>query len=118
MVLKAEQWSHQCSLEDERLGFGVELVAFAGVDRPTSLGDQCVDLIIGDARFPDVGWHYDEPTPAFQALTGRYAFYAQRLERCMVDDEVVVSNEGDFYGGWITANVTGPFKGAAGTMFW
>jgi len=40
------------------------------------------------------------------------------VDECWVDNERVDPNEGDFYGGWITANVTGPFKGAAGTMFW
>ena len=29
-----------------------------------------------------------------------------------------IGQPGSYYGGWITANVTGPFKGAPGTMFW
>lgn len=63
-------------------------------------------------------WTYREPTPAFEPIRDHWAFYAQSLDECWIDDERVDGNEGGFYGGWITANVTGPFKGAAGTMFW
>jgi uncharacterized protein (DUF427 family) len=63
-------------------------------------------------------WTYQQPTAAFAAIEGRWAFYAQKFEECWVDDERVVPNEGGFYGGWITANVTGPFKGAPGTAHW
>ena len=63
-------------------------------------------------------WTYPDPTPAFEPIRDHWAFYAQSLDECWVDDERVDGNEGDFYGGWITANVTGPFKGAPGTMFW
>lgn len=77
-----------------------------------------VDVVIGGHRVSDAGWRYDHPTPRFEAMTGCYAFYAQKLDRCFVDDEQVESNEGSFYGGWITANVTGPFKGGAGTAHW
>jgi uncharacterized protein (DUF427 family) len=77
-----------------------------------------VDVVVGAERVADAGWHYDRPTPGFEALAGWYAFYAQKLDACFVDDEAVAANQGSFYGGWITANVTGPFKGAAGTMHW
>jgi hypothetical protein len=40
------------------------------------------------------------------------------MDRCTVDGEVVRAQEGDFYGGWITARVTGPFKGGPGTRGW
>lgn len=63
-------------------------------------------------------WSYPEPTERFSALAGYWAFYAQRLDECWVDDERVRANPGDFYGGWLTANVTGPVKGAAGTLHW
>lgn len=77
-----------------------------------------VDIAVGANRVADAGWRYDHPTPAFTELTGYYAFYAQKLDACFVDDEQVVSNEGQFYGGWITANVVGPFKGGPGTAHW
>jgi hypothetical protein len=40
------------------------------------------------------------------------------MDRCLVDGEVVRSQEGDFYGGWITSRVVGPFKGSPGTQGW
>ena len=64
------------------------------------------------------GWTYPDPTTEFEALVGHWAFYAQKVDECWIDDERVTSNEGSFYGGWVTANVTGPFKGAPGTMHW
>jgi uncharacterized protein (DUF427 family) len=72
----------------------------------------------GPAVVEQAAWTYPEPTPAFAPIVGHWAFYAQRLDECWIDDERVTSNEGSFYGGWVTANVTGPFKGAPGTMHW
>jgi uncharacterized protein (DUF427 family) len=66
----------------------------------------------------DVAWSYAEPTKAFAGLRDCLAFYASRVDECMVDDEVVVPQPGDFYGGWITSNLRGPFKGPPGTMGW
>lgn len=77
-----------------------------------------VDVVIGGNRVVDAGWRYDNPTPPFTDITGFYAFYAQKLDGCYVDDEQVDGNEGGFYGGWITTNVTGPFKGGPGTAHW
>ncbi|MFT4617749.1 MAG: hypothetical protein ACI89G_000914 [Minisyncoccia bacterium] len=66
----------------------------------------------------DAAWTYRTPTPAFTELADHWAFYAQRFDECWVDDERVVGNDGSFYGGWITNNVTGPFKGGPGTLHW
>jgi uncharacterized protein (DUF427 family) len=66
----------------------------------------------------DAAWSYPDPTPRFVAIAGHLAFYAQRVDECWVDDERVQPNPGNFYGGWITSNVVGPFKGAAGTLGW
>ena len=76
--------------------------------------------VVVPGRSPAVGacWTYPEPTPAFEPIRGHWAFYAQALDECWIDDERVDGNEGGFYGGWITANVTGPFKGAPGTLMW
>jgi len=63
-------------------------------------------------------WSYADPTPAFTAIAGHLAFYPQRVDECLVDGEPVQSNEGDFYGGWITSRVVGPFKGGPGTLGW
>ncbi len=76
------------------------------------------DVVAGTRRAAEAAWTYRDPTPAFAAIRDHWAFYAQALDECFVDDERVEPNEGGFYGGWITANVTGPFKGASGTMFW
>jgi uncharacterized protein (DUF427 family) len=76
------------------------------------------DVVVGDRRAHEASWTYRDPTPRFGPIRDHWAFYAQSLDECWVDDERVDGNEGGFYGGWITANVTGPYKGAAGTMFW
>ena len=76
------------------------------------------DVVVGSARAAEACWTYREPTPRFEPIRDHWAFYAQTLDECWVDDERVDPNEGSFYGGWITGNVTGPYKGAAGTMFW
>ena len=54
----------------------------------------------------------------YEALAGHLAFYAQKMDRCSVAGEVVQANEGDFYGGWVTTKVVGPFKGGPGTRGW
>ncbi|MGK0425563.1 MAG: hypothetical protein ACJAZD_003099 [Ilumatobacter sp.] len=66
----------------------------------------------------DATWTYQTPTPAFAELAHHWAFYAQRFDECWVDDERVAGNDGLFYGGWITNNVIGPFKGGPGTLHW
>ncbi|WP_417519911.1 DUF427 domain-containing protein [Minwuia sp.] len=64
------------------------------------------------------GWSYPAPTRAFAALKGSICFYPSRVARCLVDGEIVQAQEGDFYGGWITSKVVGPFKGIPGSRFW
>lgn len=78
-----------------------------------------VDLLGADGQVlrPRAAWTYPRPTPGFEALTGALAFYPSGV-RCLLDDEEVLAQEGDFYGGWISSEVTGPFKGAPGTMGW
>jgi uncharacterized protein (DUF427 family) len=66
----------------------------------------------------DAAWGYDRPTQAFSPITGYVAFYPGRMDACLVDDEVVEPQPGGFYGGWITANLVGPFKGGPGTERW
>jgi uncharacterized protein (DUF427 family) len=65
----------------------------------------------------DAAWGYDHPNAAYAPLTGCVAFYPGRLD-CFVDGEPVVAQPGGFYGGWITADVVGPFKGEPGTAGW
>ena len=77
-----------------------------------------VDLVVGDRTVPDAAWTYRTPTAPFAAIAGYYAFYAQKADRCTVGEDEVMPNDGDFYGGWITSRVVGPFKGAPGTRGW
>ena len=78
----------------------------------------------GTARYYDAGdrsavaWSYASPSPGYEAIAGCYAFYPGRVDRATVDGEQVEAQPGDFYGGWITSTVTGPFKGGPGTTGW
>jgi uncharacterized protein (DUF427 family) len=76
------------------------------------------DVVVGDRVEREAAWTYPDPVPAFGAIAGYLAFYAQRADRCTVGDDVVSPNDGDFYGGWITPRVVGPFKGGAGSRGW
>ena len=100
----------------------VDQTLFTPIDQHTScewkgVADY-VDVRAGSAVVHQSAWTYRTPTGRFAPLAGFWAFYAQRFDECWVDDEQVTSNEGQFYGGWITANVTGPFKGAPETLHW
>lgn len=63
-------------------------------------------------------WRYVAPTQAFAAIAGFLAFYAGPMDRCLVAGEAVTPQPGGFYGGWITADIVGPFKGGPGSMGW
>jgi uncharacterized protein (DUF427 family) len=76
------------------------------------------DVVAGHARSPRGAWTYATPVAGYEDLAGRAAVYPSRMDECTVDGEKVLSQEGDFYGGWITAAVVGPFKGGAGTWGW
>lgn len=65
-----------------------------------------------------VAWSYPTPAKQYASLKAHLAFYASRVDECWVDDERVQAQPGDFYGGWITSEIVGPFKGAPGTMGW
>ncbi|MDY7091981.1 MAG: DUF427 domain-containing protein [Acidobacteriota bacterium] len=77
-----------------------------------------VGLRAGDRRVADAGWFYPDPTAAYEALRDHLAFYPSKVDACFVDDHRVEAQEGDFYGGWITPEIVGPFKGGAGTWGW
>lgn len=64
-----------------------------------------------------IGWRYPEPYPEFAAYAGWCSFYPDRV-RCTVDGETVRAQVGGFYGGWITDEIVGPFKGEPGTSSW
>ena len=66
----------------------------------------------------NVGWSYEEPTASFKNIKNHIAFYAAPMDSCLVDGEQVTPQPGGFYGGWITSDVVGPFKGIPGSMGW
>lgn len=82
----------------------------------------------GQARYFDVvshgktsrnaAWSYPRPTPDFEAIRDYIAFYPQHMDQCLVDGEIVIPQAGQFYGGWITSTLAGPFKGPPGTERW
>jgi uncharacterized protein (DUF427 family) len=77
-----------------------------------------VDAIVGDRRVEAVGWSYPDPTAGYEPLRGHFAFYPGRVDKAWLDDERVEAQPGDFYGGWITSDLIGPFKGPPGTLGW
>lgn len=76
------------------------------------------DVVAGDARSPRGAWTYPSPVEGYGELASRAALYPSRMDSCTVAGETVQAQEGDFYGGWITAAIVGPFKGGAGTWGW
>lgn len=66
----------------------------------------------------DVCWSYAQPVRSHAAIAGHVSFYAGRVDACLVDGELVQAQAGDFYGGWITSWIRGPFKGELGTAGW
>lgn len=73
---------------------------------------------VGDREAHKVAWTYPNPTSAFAPIKHYVAFYAGPMDACTVDGERVVPQPGDFYGGWITSDVVGPFKGEPGSWGW
>ena len=76
------------------------------------------DLVVADEVITGAAWTYADPSRGFEAIRDHVALYPGRVDRCTVDGEVVVAQPGDFYGGWITRDIVGPFKGEPGTMGW
>lgn len=76
------------------------------------------DVVAGGARAPNAAWSYPGASGAYQALAGWIAFMPGLMEACHVGDEKARPQPGRFYGGWITDDLTGPFKGEPGTLHW
>ncbi len=77
-----------------------------------------LDLVAGDRSSSNAAWTYEEPAPRYAELRGHIAFYPGRVDAAFLDDELVRPQPGDFYGGWITHDIVGPFKGDRGTLGW
>ena len=76
------------------------------------------DVVIDGATIANAGWYYPTPSPGFEPIADHVAFYPARVERCLVDGEEVRPQAGGFYGGWITGDIVGPFKGEPGSAGW
>ncbi len=76
------------------------------------------DLVVGDSRVSRAAWYYPDPTPEFDSIRNYVAFYPSKMQACYVNGEQVRAQPGDFYGGWITSEIVGPFKGGPGTTGW
>lgn len=77
------------------------------------------DVVGGTGRRVEGGaWTYRSPTPAFDAIRDAVAFYPAPMDSCTVAGERVTPQPGGFYGGWITIDLVGPYKGEPGTMGW
>ena len=73
---------------------------------------------VGDKTLPNGAWYYRKPTKGYESITNYIALYPSQMDACYVDGEQVQAQEGDFYGGWITSEIVGPFKGGSGTYGW
>ncbi|MFD8566757.1 DUF427 domain-containing protein [Streptomyces sp. NPDC059639] len=76
------------------------------------------DVVVGDDVRARAAWSYPRPEADYAPLAGFIAFYPSLVDRCTVAGEVATAQDGDFYGGWITSEVQGPFKGGPGTRMW
>jgi uncharacterized protein (DUF427 family) len=75
-------------------------------------------VVVGQRRAERAAWSYPEPKAGYEAIRDHLAFYAGPADACTVDGERAEPQPGGFYGGWITADVVGPFKGGPGTIGW
>jgi hypothetical protein len=77
-----------------------------------------LDAVVDGRRFPAIGWTYPDPTPGYEELRDHAAIYPVRVDAVWLGDDRFHAQPSDFYGGWITAELIGPFKGPAGTLGW
>ncbi len=75
-------------------------------------------LRVGDRAVEEAAWSYPEPDAPYAALRDHLAFHAGRVDRCCVGEDVVRPQPGGYYGGWITPELVGPFKGEPGSEAW
>lgn len=76
------------------------------------------DVTAGGRIAPAAAWGYPDPTPAFAAIAECVSVYPGRMDACEVGGVAVTPQPGDFYGGWITPDIVGPFKGGPGSWGW
>jgi uncharacterized protein (DUF427 family) len=76
------------------------------------------DLTLDGREVRNAAWVYTDPLPGYEAIRGRIAFHAGRIDEAFVDGERVTPQPGSFGNGWITSDVVGPFKGEPGSWSW
>ena len=94
--------------------------------RPVAASTRCewkgaaryFDVVVGTRVARQAAWSYPDPTEEFAALKDHVAFYAGRIDACFVDGVAALPQAGPFYGGWITPDLAGPFKGPPDTEYW
>ena len=75
-------------------------------------------LRVDDRMLENVAWTYHQPNPGYEVIRDHVAFYCAPMDACYVGDEQARPQPGRFYGGWITDDLIGPFKGEPGTEGW
>ncbi len=76
------------------------------------------DILVNGKKATQAAWYYKKPNAGFEPIKDTVSIYAHIMDACYVNDEKVKAQDGEFYGGWITSNILGPFKGGAGTWGW
>jgi uncharacterized protein (DUF427 family) len=94
----------------EALGIGSTYCEWKGSARYWS-------IVSGESRMAGAAWSYPSPRPPYQLLADYFSVYLGRVA-CFVDGERVQAQEGGFYGGWVSAEIVGPWKGGTGTSGW
>ena len=102
--------------EDVRIKFLTETTNSSFCEWKGRAGYYAIEA--GEKRVENAAWFYPNPTESFAKIKNFIAFYPSKMDACYVDDEPVQIQEGGFYGGWITSEIVGPFKGGAGTWGW
>lgn len=76
------------------------------------------DVCAGGRVARDAAFRYADPEPGFEPLADALGFYPGRVDACYLGEERVRPQPGDFYAGWVTREIKGPFKGDPGTRGW
>ena len=75
-------------------------------------------LRVGERFVEDAAWDYPEPDPDFEVIQAHLAFFSGKMDACYVDEQRVEAQPGAYYGGWVTPELVGPFKGEPGSEGW
>lgn len=74
-------------------------------------------VAVGERTIADAAWSYPSPLEGYEAIAAYLSFYPAKID-CWVDGQRVEPQPGSFYGGWVTPEIVGPFKGTPGTEWW